>query len=626
MDINQIQEIVPIIKARANVYTDKKLAAKEVKNTQLSPSILPFYDLVRKVRESSRNKQHDIKVSQDAILNTLRTKQRAPINVEVYWRNKTNYTDKIENYFNADRNGGCFSSKGEEPGVRMTTYTINKVVGVMSNKIKIGDCWDDTGLIGKEELQSRLNAELDELMLDGTEAFLRAAQDELFAKANGSFVHFGNLPATVKYPVRPSGTILPIYVDGQYGKQFNPRAISRIRKDVDALGITNPLYVGSDAFDSYIHAINTNGIAVNGYDMSKDKIFTASNYAVINSFIDGNFKDDYLAVLNLDNIAIESFAPLTAALQKSYAGKVTRGTVKSPFLGLDWYVTIVFDDECNDAFQIQLETVLAVLVTKRCKDDSLEPYMQGTGGAGFIYTLACGDVDICVNDPILRKTFARTALLQPCDLSYEQCVTKCYMTLNNRVYTEGGVEYIEFVADFRPTDGQTFNANAFEWTINGSPQSETSNVFRYPTQMLANQIVRVTMSDTKGCSSTVSYPDVSGCSTTEGWTIGGVSFNSAELENGFYNINLGEIGNDREVAINFMANGADVTINSVENIVNAPLTSGLFPSVIPDGDSYEAFITVTAGSTTAVFTIESQGMCSLPETINVRLNYTIATT
>lgn len=618
-----ISTIVPIIKARANLYTDDTLAKKSVITGVMPAQLSAVFELVRKVKRRSATLSHDMQVVGRALTdNRTGDKTSQPLDIEVFFKEDMSYAEYQDNYFNATRNGVCFTSNGRQPSTKANLYRIDKVVPVMTNPIHFKDCWSNDQLVKKDELIQRVNNEMDNLLFKGTLAYLAKTQEELFARNGNEFIHFGNLPARSS-GTRPSGTFLPLYnrnpVTGE--QYFVPDAVSIIQEDARYANIANPLFVGSSVLNKYQGYVNHKGLSVNQYDVATDRLFTNENTAILNAPLNGNMQDNYLAVINTDNLIIDAYAPVDGSLEKANTGKVTKGVVKSPFLGLEWYVTIVFDD-CTETFTIQAETVLAVISKKRCFDMSNELYTRGVGGAGFVYTVGCGDINICLNDPIAVTTSARTKTLEACNLEYESCQSSCYMSMTSRQYRDAGVDYTEFIAEYTASHQATYQNNTFVWTVNDTVQTSVGPTFTIPTLMLANQVVRVTQTDSKGCSAEARYPSLKVDCATNLWDFNGVSFDTFVLTNGVYVGNIGTISAFREIEMEAETANNSYTLTEVKNIANVTNVSGSLPADI--SGSFLLHITVAAGTTTAVFSISTKGICDLPETILVQVNYTIA--
>jgi hypothetical protein len=428
--------------------------------------------------------------------------------------------------------------------------------------------------------------------------------------------YIGGLPPLFVGDVRYAGEDLPLFQVSE--SKINVAGEGKFRQDKQRIGLMNPVLFGGFKLGEYARLKGISGLGDNGYNAAQMSEIDAASYLFSDQIETNTGLDSPMLALSRGAVQFVSYARY--ANRPESTSKVTRTTVRDPYVGLEWdLITTIEDCGAETVTYTQVEINWGLIVNPDCDPNDKNSF--GTNGA-LLYNIVCSDDTIC--DIPAGKAMYQPQIndLEKCETPDEICAPTCNVVINPFI------------------DGDDYNATAnvvtslgaaissFAWTLNGTPLvAATQTITLDNTELADGDVIAVTVTDSLGCVATNSIEVSNGCpnpvyilDTNQGSPQTVVSGQTVNL--GSFAAPVGAL----QIVLG-VANTNDVPLVVTSGTATGTGAGGVvsdFPATLDNGDEGaidSAASVKTVGAKQIVFTIASND-CDTP-TFTLTVNYTI---
>jgi len=444
-----------------------------------------------------------------------------------------------------------------------------------------------------------------------------AVETEYFGIIQNSplkYRYIGGLPPLFVGDTRYAGEDLPLFMLSD--SKINVAGEGKFRRDKQRIGLMNPVLFGGFKLGEYARLKGISGLGDNGYNAAQMSEIDAANYLYSDQIETNTGLESPMLALARGAVQFVSYARY--ANRPESTAKVTRTTVRDPYVGLEWdLITTIEDCGAETVTYTQVELNWGLIVNPDCDPNDKNSF--GTNGA-LLYNIVCSDDTIC-DIPAGKSMYqAFTSELEKCDTPDEVCAPTCNVVIDNFVRGNDAT----FTANAVASQGATIASYA--WTLNGTPLvGTTRSITLDNTTLVDGDEIAVTVTDSLGCVSTVTYIVANGCpAPVYTLKVEGVE----QVVTSGDTVALGAIVPVGDLSIDLIVSNANdtdlvATAGTATGTGSGTVTSA-FPATLGLGDTaaVQCNAVKPAGSYSIVFTVASND-CANPA-FELTVAYTIA--
>lgn len=448
-----------------------------------------------------------------------------------------------------------------------------------------------------------------------------SVEAEYFAIIQNSprkYRYIGNLPTLQSGVTRYAGESLPLFHTTD--SRINVAGEGKYRQDRMRIGMRDTVLIGGFKLGEYARLKGISGFNDDGYDAAQMNDINAAQILYSSEIESRTGLDSPMLALERGAFQLVTYARY--ANRPEQTGRVTRSTVRDPYLGLEWdLITTVEECGAETVTYLQVEINWGLIVNPDCEPNDLNGY--GTNAA-LLYNIVCADTTIC-DIPTGQSLYTPFIdELEKCDTPNEVCAPACNVALFPSIQNDGE----DYVVTADAVTSQGASIVSYAWTLNGSPLVATTRTITLDNTTLADgDVIAVTVTDSLGCVATNSITVVNGCPNPV--YILDTNQGSPQTVVSGQTVNLGSFAapvGDLEIFV------AVANTNDVPLVVTAATATGTgaggvindFPATLDNGDEGaidSATSVKTVGAKQIVFTIASND-CDTPA-FTLTVNYTI---
>jgi len=332
-----------------------------------------------------------------------------------------------------------------------------------------------------------------------------SVEAEYFAIIQNSprkYRYIGNLPTLQTGITRYAGESLPLFHTTD--SRINVAGEGKYRQDKMRIGMRDTVLIGGFKLGEYARLKGISGFNDDGYDASQMNDINSAQILYSSEIETRTGLDSPMLALERGAFQLVTYARY--ANRPEQTGRVTRSTVRDPYLGLEWdLITTVEECGAETVTYLQVEINWGLIVNPDCEPNDLNGF--GTNAA-LLYNIVCADTTICdvptgqsLYEPFIDE-------LEKCDTPNEVCAPTCNVALFPSIQNDGE-DYV-VTADAVVSQGAT--VASYAWELNGSPILDDTRVITLDNAGLVDgDVITVTVTDSLGCVAENSITVANGC-------------------------------------------------------------------------------------------------------------------